>query len=92
MRWRWRARAWPVSVGPAGFLAPGLLLGPTLYTFIPLMRTDCVSTMVGVRSTVLVLSVSVPRKQTKTIMKIDQESNNSLACVYKICAATAAVV
>lgn len=66
MRWRWRARAWPVSVGPAGFLAAGLLLGPTLHTLIPLMRTDCMSTMVGVRSTVLVLSVSVPMRETKT--------------------------
>lgn len=56
---RRRAGARSVPVGPAGLLAPGLLLGPTLDALIPLRRTDCTLTLAGVTSTLVVRSGSV---------------------------------
>lgn len=58
VRWWWRARPGPVPVGPAGLLAPRLLLGSPLDPFW-LKWTNGMSVVVGVRPTVLVLSVSV---------------------------------
>lgn len=48
VRWRWRARPGPVPVGPAGLLAPRLLLGSTLDPFVSLKRTNGMSIVVGV--------------------------------------------
>lgn len=80
---RGRAGAWPISVGPTGLLAPGLLLRPTLAYFVPLRRTDCSLTRAGVRSTqVVVWSVSVSRKQSDTNEGIN-------ACTEEICASPA---
>lgn len=45
--WRSRAGAGPAPVGPAGLLAPGLLLGPTLHRLIPL-RVRCTRTLAWV--------------------------------------------
>lgn len=65
------AGAWPVPVGSTGLLAPGLLLRPTLDSFIPLRKTDCTVTLVGVSSTLVVWSVSVSKKQSNTNTGID---------------------
>lgn len=59
MRGRRRAGAWPVPVGPAGLLAPGLLLRSTMASLIPLRRTDSTLTLAGVTSTLVVWSGSV---------------------------------
>lgn len=55
VRRRRRAGAWSVPVGPAGLLAPGLLLGPTLDSLIPLRRAKRTLTLTGVTSTVVVV-------------------------------------
>lgn len=65
VRGRGRARAWSFPVSPAGLLAPGLLLGPTLASFLPLWRADCTLTLAGVTSNLVVWSGSIPEKQCK---------------------------
>lgn len=50
---RRRAGARPVSVGPAGLLASGLLLRPSLASLVPL-RADRTLTLAGVTSTLVV--------------------------------------
>ncbi len=62
VRGRRRARVWPVPMGPAGLLAPRLLLGSTLASLIPLRRTD--STLAGVAPTLVVWSGSVSEKSS----------------------------
>lgn len=81
---RRRDGAWSVLVGPAGLLAPGLLLGPTLDSLVPLRRTVLMLTLAGVPSTLLeVWSGSVSGKQSDA--KIRKE-NSSLACIDNISA------
>lgn len=59
VRGRRRAGAWPVPVGPAGLLAPGLLLRSSLASLIPLRGTDSTLTLAGVTSTLVVRSGSI---------------------------------
>lgn len=65
VRWRGRGRprARSVSVGPARFLAPGLLLGPALDSIISLRRVDCALTLAGVTCTLVVWSGSISEMQ-----------------------------
>lgn len=81
VRGRRRARAWPVPVGPAGLLAPGLLLGPTLDSLIPL-RTGRTRTLAGVAATVVIWSVSVSEKQSDSKISTDTGANLCLAHVF----------
>lgn len=45
---------WSVPVGPAGLLAPGLLLGPALDPIVPLRRTGPMLTLAGFTSALVV--------------------------------------
>lgn len=70
VRRRRRARTWSVPVGPAGLLAPGLLLGSTMGPIISLRRTDCMVNMAWVTCALVVWSGSVPGKQRETLVML----------------------
>lgn len=62
VRWGRGTGVRSIPVGPAGLLAPGLLLRPILTSLLPLRRAECTWTLAGVTSTCMVVwsgSVSV---------------------------------
>lgn len=75
---RRRAGARPVSVGPTGLLASGLLLRPSVASLVPL-RTDRTLTLAGVTSTLVVWSGPVSERGRELLTSAEMQTKSVLS-------------